>query len=377
MTYEANATPGQNPPADPCNPPQDPNHPGNPIQSCPPLDPGPKTPKIPDLPKCPEACCCPPKPGSAGTCFDDLIDQQAKQIAEAARAASFKAELEALLAKAKSAKQEYTKEKYNELRGKWDKQDAAIAELIANLVCAVPCWWCLIECEICPLLYAIRDTELKLNGDWTLTDKVYSLYDLRYWQDRNRLAKQQVFDRIKLVLAAWEKPAQTLDTIIANDATLIEDTKKVLATDPASAVYSVFMKLVPMHLAIAPPGVTSKILEYTKFCGCDVGKPDICCGLDVGKRTVRQILIGPQPYIVDPDKFFDIVCCLAKERYLPAKDLLATAESDLTKTESDIKRAESDLVQKKGSLATDFKAGVISPIDCEKYKKVHPAPPPA
>jgi hypothetical protein len=110
----------------------------------------------------------------------------------------------------------------------------------------------------------------------------------------------------------------------------------------------------------------------------DGANPDTCCGPDVGEWTVRQSLIGPQPYLVDPDKFFDIICCLAKERYLPAKNLLAIAESDLAKTESDITRAESDLAQKKGSLEADFKASVISPIDCEKYKrKVHPAPPAA
>jgi hypothetical protein len=370
MTYDPNTPKGQHPPADPCNPPQEPNTPGNPPPKCQPLDPGPPTPPLTEPKPCPQACCCPPKPGSTETCLDDLIDEQAKQITEADRAKSFKADLEDLLKKAKSAKQEYTKEKYKDLRDKWDKQDAAIADLIAKLVCAVPCWWCLIECEICPLLYAIRDTELRLNGDGTLTDKVYSLRDLRYWRERNRDAKREVFDRIKLVLAAWEKPAQALDKILADDAKLIEDTKKILATDSTSAVFDVFMKLVPMHLAIAPRGVTSKVSpEYTKFCECDVGKPDDCCGPDVGNWTVRQRLIGPQPYLVDPDEFFEIICCLAKERYLPAKDLLALAESALAKTESDIKRAMGDLELKKGSVAADFKANVVNPIDCDKYKR--------
>jgi hypothetical protein len=104
----------------------------------------------------------------------------------------------------------------------------------------VPCWWCLIECEICPLLYAIRDTDLKLNGDGTLTDNVHSLRDLRYWQDRNREAKKEVFDRIKQVLAAWEKPAQTIDKILTENAKLIEEIKKILATDsgPLSTTHS-------------------------------------------------------------------------------------------------------------------------------------------
>jgi hypothetical protein len=257
-----------------------------------------------------------------------------------------------------------------ELVDKWKTQDAAIADLISKLVCAVPCWWCLIECEICPLLYAIRDTGLKLNGDGTLTDNVYSLRDLRYWQDRNREAKKEVFDRIKQVLAAWEKPAQTIDKILTENAKLIEEIKKNLATDSAAAVYNTFMKVVPMHLAIKPRNVPTKIGEtYTKFCECDKGKPDDCCGPDVGKATVLQRLIGPQPYLVDPDNFFDIICCLAKERYLPAKDQLATAEADLAKTDLEITRAIADLEQKKASVFADFKASVVSPIDCEKYKR--------
>jgi hypothetical protein len=336
---------------------------------CAPLPSGPKTPDLPDSEPCAQSCCCPSKNGATGTCLDALIDEQAKQINEADRAKSFKADLEDLLKKAKSAKQEYTKDKYKDLRDRWDKQDAAIADLIAKLVCAVPCWWCLIECEICTLIYAIRDAEFRLNGDGTLSTTVGSLRDLRNWQEANRNAKKDVFDRIKLVLAAWEKPAQTLDKILIDDAKLIEDAKKNLATDSASAVYDVFMRLIPMHLAIAPRGVTSKIApEYTKFCDCDKGEPDDCCGPDVGKWTMRQKLIGPQPYLVDPDKFFDIICCLASERYVPAKDQLAVAESDLAKTESDIKRALSDIDQKKASIAVDFKANVVNPIDCGNYK---------
>jgi hypothetical protein len=370
MTQDTYSTQGSNQTYRPAH---DPEQPGDTPAKCTPLDAGPETPTLPDPPTCKVSCYCPPKSGSTTTCLDKLIDEQTGQIASAERAKSFKAELEDLLKKAKSAKQDYTKDKYKDLRDRWDKQDAAIADLIAKLVCAVPCWWCLIECEICTLLYAIRDLDLKLNGDGTLTDTVYSLRDLRYWQERNLYAKKEVFDRVKSGLAAWEKPAQTLDKILSDDAKLIDDIRKTLATDSAGAVYDVFMKLVPMHLAIAPRDANGKIdtkiaSEYSELCGCDEGQPDDCCGPDVGKRTVRQQLIGPQPYLVDPDEFLEIICCLAKERYLPAKDLLALAESDLAKTEADIKRALSDIDQKKASLAADFKASVVNPIDCDKYK---------
>jgi hypothetical protein len=375
MTQDTNTTQGpsesyKSPPVGPNEPPTtDSGNSTDRSSRCAPLDPGPETPTLPDPEPCAQPCCCPPRNGSTGTCLDELIDEQTKQINEADRAKSFKADLEDLLKKAKSAKLEYTRGKYTDLRDRWERQDTAIADLIAKLVCAVPCWWCLIECEVCTLIYAIRDAEFRLNGDGTLSTTVGSLRDLRYWQERNRDAKKEVFDRIKLVLAAWEKPAQTLDKILTDDAKLIEDAKKNLATESAGTVFDVFMKLIPMHLAIAPRGVTSKIAaEYATFCDCDEGEPDDCCGPDVGKWTIRQKLIGPQPYLVDPDKFFDIICCLAAERYNPAKDQLAVAESDLAKTDSDIKRALSDIDQKKASIAADFKANVANPIDCDNYK---------
>ncbi|BAB52818.1 hypothetical protein [Mesorhizobium japonicum] len=361
MTEDANQ--------DHCSP-KDQGNPGKPGKKCEPLDPGPKAPSLPELPKWPEACCCPSKPPATGTCLDDLIDEQAKLVSEAEQAKAFKAELEDLLKKAKAAKLEYTNEKFKDFSERWEKEDALIVDLIHKLVCAVPCWWCLIECEVCPLLYAIRDTELRLDGDGALTDKVYSLRDLRYWQERNRDAKAAVFDRIKKVLAAWEKPATTIDKNLADNWKQIEEVRKIIATESARAVLLVFLKLVPMHLAIAPRGATSKIeSEYLSFCGCDKGTPDDCCGPDVGVLSMRDRLIGPQPYIVPPDKFFDIICCLATERYLPAKNQLAAATSDLAATEAAIKRATTDLEQKKSSVEADYKANVSNPVDCDKYKR--------
>src|SRR5690349_6675418 len=54
--------------------------------------------------KCPEPadCKCPPPPGTTSTCLEDLIAAQTAQIAAADKAKAFKADLEALLAKAKA-----------------------------------------------------------------------------------------------------------------------------------------------------------------------------------------------------------------------------------------------------------------------------------
>jgi hypothetical protein len=380
MTDETNSTQEEQAPADPCKTqPDTPPSTSPPKAKCKPLDEGSNTPCLelpPPCPQRPQHCCCPDQSGTTGTCPDieSLIDRQTEEITQGDRAKVFKAELEDLLRKANSAKQEYTQEKYKDLRERWEKQDGDIADLLKKLVCAVPCWWCLIECEICPLIYTIRNTELELNGDGTLIEKVYSQRDLRYWHERNREAKKAVFDRIKLTLVAWEKPAQTIDKALTNNAKLIEDTKKILGTDPATSVWNIFMIFLPMHMAIAPRDAVSKIVskippEYLKFCECDVGTTDSCCGPDVGKWTIRQQLIGPQPYIVEPGMLMGIICCLVQERYLPANDLLAQAESELAKIEADIARKISAIEQKKASIAADFKANVASPIDCDKYKR--------
>ena len=86
----------------------------------------------------------------------DLIDQQTEQVTVAEKAKAFRAELEALLTKAKAASQEYTAEKYTKLVKQWEEQDAQIAALIHTLVCKYPCWRCIIECYVCPLLDDMR-----------------------------------------------------------------------------------------------------------------------------------------------------------------------------------------------------------------------------
>jgi len=79
--------------------------------------------------------------------------------------------------------------------------------------------------------------------------------------------------------------------------------------------------------------------------------------------------VGYLPYIVDPDKLMDIICCIVQERYMPAKDQLAKAESDLAKTQADIARAQNIIDTKKNTVAADYKASVVNPIDCKKYTK--------
>ena len=93
----------------------------------------------------------------------------------------------------------------------------------------------MIECDVCPLLYEIRDAEQWLYGDGTLTDKVYSARPCILARTRIATRSSAVFDRIKAVLAAWEKPAQTIEKILADNAKLIDDAEKILGNRPGQA----------------------------------------------------------------------------------------------------------------------------------------------
>jgi len=329
----------------------------------------PKTtpPKLDEPEKCPPPHCnCPKPPDSTSNCFEDLIDDQAAQITVAEKAKAFKADLEALLAKATTAAQEYTPVQHKNLVRKWVEQDHEIAGLIRAVVCRFPCWRCIIECYVCPLLNELHYAEESLYRAGTPPPQVHNLYELRFWYERDLAAKQRVFERIKKVLAAWEKPAQTIEKNLTDDAKLIE-TIKTMGSDP-KAVYDLFLKLIPMHLAIAPPSnsewKTEIGIEYTQFCGCDKGCPDDCCGPDVGVWSLRQRLIGPQPYLIDPNDYFKVICCLVKNRYRPSKDQVAAAEAALQAADKDIQRRKDQIENGLKSFERDAKGAIPPVIEC-------------
>lgn len=365
----------QNPQEDPkegtCNDPETPPPPPQPDPKCgcEPLPKPPEAPKLPPIAECKPRCDCPSKTPTDETCLDGLINDQNKLLNEAERAKSFKAALEELLGKAKAAKQSYTRDKYEDFRKRWDKHDQEILGAIDTVICNVKCWWCVIECEICPLLYRIRAIEEQLDGKPdALINPVNSERDLEYWHQRNVFYRTAVFDRVKAVLAAWNDPAATIEAALAaNDKSI----KSVRSMEPSEAILEVFFKLIPLHLAIAPRPLKTRIdQKYIDLCGeCDKGEPDDCCGPDVGVLSARQRLSEPQAYIVDPDKYFGILCCLAENRYLPAKDQLAKAESDLAQAKSRIAGLMADLERRKKSVFDDYRANIVTPIDCDKYQK--------
>jgi hypothetical protein len=332
-------------------------------------------PTLPPPARCPPPdsdCWCPTTPSPPPSCLEDLISKQASDIAAAEKAKLFKTDLEALLAKAKAATQEYTRDKYDALVKLWLQRDADLAELIRKLVCAVPCWRCIIDCYVCPMLNELHYAEVWLYGDGTQPSDVHNLYDLQAWHARDRDAKDRRLQRIRGVLGAWEKPAQSIEKILTDNKAAIEAANKSLGTEAGKVVYDVFLRLVPMHLAIAPPVTAERTTridrEYTEFCGCDSGEPDDCCGPDVGTRSLRQRLIGPQPYLVDPNEYYKIICCLVEKRFAPAKEALAASEAAGAAIDAQIKTNKALLENWTTSFDKTARAAIPSVIDCCDYR---------
>lgn len=332
-------------------------------------------------PTCPEKerhCTCPTPPTQTEHCLEDLIEAQTKKLTVADKAKAFKGELESLLTKAKAASLEYNVDTYKKLVDLWIRQDSDIVDLIRKLECAVPCWRCVIECYVCPLLDELHLAERWLYGDDKTHCELNDLYELRFWHERNRDAAERVFERVKAVLTAWEKPAQTIAKNLETNAKLIIDCRTALGADSAKAVYDVFLKLIPMHLAIAPPvaapenWVTKIGNCYTQFCGCDIGEPEACCGPDVGKLSMRQRLIGSQPYLVKPNDYFKVICCLADKRYRPANERLAAATAEFEKYNNAIKSTRAQIDNGLKDFEKKAKAGIPSAIECNGWNLAQP-----
>ena len=347
-------------------------------------------------------------------------------VKKAERAKVFADELTEIQNKVKSAQADYTQARFKDLRKTWKEQDGVIVELIRKLVCAVDCWECLLECRLCRQLVEIRRLEDQLNGPprddvkgtGPLTQEVYSLFDQKAWHERNVAQMEAWMKRITDVMAAWEKPSGTLGEVLEKNGNLIKESQNLIASDSAKVVYDVFMTLIPRHLAIQPrgPGLASewksgidpryiRICECPQTpapkpgeggaanqdagqqpckddgdeveCQCDDGMPDDCCGPDVGILSLRQRLIGPLPYIVDPAIFPAMICCITTNRLSPASDQLAAAQANLAASIAKIELVKKQIEEKKSGIVANFREALPNPIDCRDYtnKKTPPATP--
>jgi hypothetical protein len=373
MTYDRRP-PQECPPASdhPAPQPTPPSN-GSTCQPIPPTTP----PTLTEPEPCPPdpSCKCPTKPGSSSNCLEDLITRHQADIANGEKATKFKGDLDDLLKLARAASQKYTRSKYDELVKIWIEQDISIAQLIARLVCIIPCWRCVIDCYICPILDQLRRAEELLYDKDKLITSVNDLYDLQYWHTRDKQIKDRRIGRIEKVLTAWTKvsPAETIENTLKANKDLAAAISGTMGNDPAKAIYDVFFKLIPRHLAIAPPKsvATTRIDEnyyYTEFCKCDEGEKDDCCGPDVGKLRLRERLVGPLPYLIDPNEYFTLICCIVDKRFRPAKEAAWKAETDLNAVTARIAALVAQLGPDwPAKFEIDAKGAIPSVIDCCDY----------
>ena len=363
----AAATAGSTSPGCPVHPAPQPNPPG---KCNDPASPAPPPELKPPSVTCKTPECCPKDPGVSSSCLDPLIEQQQSLMAQAESAKAFKTELEALQGKIKAAKVDYTAAEYQRLLGLWKAEDKDIVELIGMVICTAKCWRTQIECFVCPLLYDLKLDAERLGGTGSLYPDVHSLYDLQYWHQRDVAAAQATFDRIKGVLTAWEKPAGTIAQVLGDNAKLRKTIRDGLgAPDAGKLICDLFMRLVPLHLLIAPPaaaGTTGIDRKYVDLCPCDTGTPDDCCGPDAGVPSVLAQMLGPQPYLIEPSQYDGAMCCLVQMRYLPAKNALATALAEKQKIDNQIANLKAGLIDKKKAFEANAKAKLVLPFECCK-----------
>jgi hypothetical protein len=313
--------------------------------------------------------------------LEELIKKQTPPPTPVDQANGLKGKLTKLLESAKKASLLYSRDLYDKLVKDWTAQDAEIAELLRKLDCAVPCWHCIIDCYICPLLNKLHYAEKWLYyDDAKVYTEAYDLYDEQYFRAKDVAAKKRRVDRIESVLTvwtAWENTVTPIEQRLADNRGLIDKINPLIGPQPGKTIYDVFFILVPRHLAIAPPRgskwITRIDKRFTQFCECNQGKPDVCCGPDVGEWSLRQRLIRPQPYLIDPSEYFKVICCLVENRYVPAKEALSASELELAAIRERIAGYEQQLKEGKDgwdtALATAAKAAIPSVIDCCDYER--------
>jgi hypothetical protein len=355
---------------DPAPQPKPPDHrsPRAPLPSTTPPGLNPLKPSQPD-----PSCRCPTRPGTSSNPLEALIASQATEIANCASAAKLKEELEALLEQARAAGAAYTRNKYDEMVKAWIEQDVLIAQLIARLVVILPCWRGVIECHVSPLLEQFHYAEQWLYGDDRLYAAVHDLHDLQYWHTRDRQIKMRRLARIENVLIAWTRPgpAATIDATLQTDQDLATAMSGALETNPSKGLYDLFFKLIPRHLAIAPPATiatTTIDRKYTTFGTCDAGEAADGCGPDVGKLTAHQRLVGLLPYLIDPAEYFPLVATIVEQRFVPARDAAAKAEMDLAAITARMASLEAQIGPAwPATFEADASGGIPGIIACGDY----------
>jgi chromosome segregation ATPase len=283
------------------------------------------------------------------------IDKISGQLAVAERLKEYKATLEALLQKTKSAMEDYPVKKYTDLLKRWQDQDRSLKDLLAKLQCSITNWDDLLRQGVAPLFADIAalkgDLRMAPEGAEPAPGTGDGLYARRERQQLRLAHLQARYEKARLDLAAWEKPAPTLEKILNENDKLAADIKKTMGQPEAPALlYDMFFKLLPMHYLVAPPEAWSTRVNAKEFV---IG----CAGAQAWKDLKE--MLGPQPMLIEPAKYLDHIVEGPLKEYNTAKTRLADAAGDLQKTQDEIKRAEKSLDEKRKTLDKAARAALL------------------
>ncbi|QDT98554.1 alanine-zipper protein [Gimesia aquarii] len=356
-------------------------------------------------------------------CLVDAIAKEVETINKAKSAEKAKKELEAIQKSAETAIKDYTTEAHKSFILLWEEQDKDIQKLLNKVEC-IPNWKCIIECYICPLLNELYFVAQELNGDplnychccerknvsdtcseektkceqyqsYLNDDPNYrqfskelakNHYDLLHWLERDLAQKNRTYELVSNVLQAWMNPNKSLKDLLQANSELIKKCNDEWCSRTTHIVYDIFVQLLPLHFAIRPrdknnkkwpdgkkPTVIQKEFYdlYAHLC-CDEGQPIDCCNVNVGEPSIRDRLIGTQPYIVDPSEYYELICCLTKHRYLKAQEAMAKAQAALDAQKKRIEDLNKFISKDAGTLAKiayDLIPLEVGPCDCSNALK--------
>lgn len=292
---------------------------------------------------------------SIETDIDKEIDKISDELAAAERRREYKATLEALLQKAKSAMEAYPG-KYPELLQRWQDQDRSLKDLLAKIQCSIPKWEDLLRRSVAPLLKDIADLKDELGaapeGAEPGECPPEGLYARRERQQLRLAILQARGEKARLKLAAWDKPAAALEKILAENDKLAADFRKTIGLPEAPALlFDVFFKLLPMHYLVAPTEAKSTRLNAEEI---------VVRIADERAWTDLTELLGPQPTLIEPGKYLDHIVADPFNEYNATKTRLADAAGELQHTQDEIKRAEKALDERRKSLGKAARQALLN-----------------
>ena len=159
---------------------------------------------------------------------------------------------------------------------------------------------------------------------------MFNLYDLLYWHTRDKAVKEAPLQSHQERARRLGKTGAEIEKNLTDNAKLIADADNaIIGTEPSKVVFDVFLKAradAPGDRATGRPRRMENVdrQEIHGVLQVRHGLPDDCCGPDVGEWSIRQRLVGPQPYLIDPNQYLPLICCLVEKRYGPAQKALTS-----------------------------------------------------